>query len=57
MLYEVITQKGGVVLAAGGGYGQVFERGKSIGTAKVTQITIGATVGAQDYSELSYNFV
>jgi lipid-binding SYLF domain-containing protein len=47
-------EKGGVVLAAGGGYGQVFERGKPIGTAKVTQITVGATVGAQSYSEVIF---
>jgi lipid-binding SYLF domain-containing protein len=47
-------EKGGVVLAAGGGYGQVFERGKAIGTAKVTQITVGATVGAQSYSEVIF---
>lgn len=47
-------EKGGVVVAAGGGYGQVFERGKSIGTAKVTQITVGATVGAQSFSELIF---
>ena len=40
-------EKGGVVLAAGGGHGQVFERGRLIGTAKVTQVTVGATVGAQ----------
>jgi lipid-binding SYLF domain-containing protein len=47
-------EKGGVVLAAGGGSGQVFERGKPIGTAKVTQITVGATVGAQSYSEVIF---
>ncbi|MCG6952676.1 MAG: hypothetical protein LJE90_09915 [Betaproteobacteria bacterium] len=47
-------EKGGVVLAAGGGYGQVFERNKLIGTAKVTQITVGATVGAQSYSEVIF---
>jgi len=47
-------EKGGVILAAGGGYGQVFERGKAIGTAKVTQVTVGATVGAQNYSEVIF---
>lgn len=47
-------EKGGVILAAGGGYGQVFERGNAIGTAKVTQVTVGATVGAQNYSEVIF---
>ncbi len=46
--------KGGIVLAAGGGDGHVFERGKMIGSAKVTQITVGATVGAQKYSEVIF---
>ena len=46
--------KGGLIIAGGGGNGQVFERGKMIGTAEVSQITVGATVGVQHYSEVIF---
>jgi len=46
--------KGGVIISGGGGNGQVFERGKMIGTAEVSQLAVGATVGVQHYSEVIF---
>ena len=38
---------GGFIIAGGHGSGEVYAAGKQIGTAKVTQLNIGATVGGQ----------
>ncbi|MGD1020652.1 MAG: YSC84-related protein [Verrucomicrobiia bacterium] len=46
--------KGGVGIGAAEGRGQVYEKGVLIGTAKLTQATIGAQLGAQSYSEVIY---
>ena len=46
--------KAGVIIGGGGGDGHVFERGKMIGTAEVSQITVGAQVGVQHYSEVIF---
>ncbi|MCG6952675.1 MAG: hypothetical protein LJE90_09910 [Betaproteobacteria bacterium] len=46
--------KAGVIIGGGGGDGHVFERGRMIGTAEVSQITIGAQVGVQHYSEIIF---
>jgi lipid-binding SYLF domain-containing protein len=40
------------VLGAARGYGEVFERGKPIGFATLTQMTVGVQVGGQTFSEL-----
>ena len=40
------------VLAIGRGHGEVFEHGKPIGFATLTQMTLGAQVGGQTFSEL-----
>ena len=40
------------VLAVGRGYGEVFEHGKPIGFATLTQMTLGVQVGGQTFSEL-----
>jgi len=38
---------GGFIIGGGHGSGEVYAEGKQIGTAKVTQLNIGATVGGQ----------
>jgi len=44
--------KGAFGVGAAIGHGVVFEKGKPIGTAKLTKVTVGAQVGGQSYSEL-----
>lgn len=44
--------KGGFVVGASHGEGEVYEKGKLIGHAKMTQTTIGAQVGGQTYAEV-----
>lgn len=46
--------KAGLVFGGSGGYGTVYEHGKSIGTAKVAQVTVGAQIGAQAYREIIF---
>jgi lipid-binding SYLF domain-containing protein len=46
--------KGGLVIGGAGGSGFVFEKGKAVGTATLSQVTIGAQVGGQAYYEIIY---
>jgi len=46
--------KAGLIIGGGGGDAQVFERGRMIGTAEVSQLNIGATAGVQHYSEVIF---
>ena len=46
--------KGGFVAGGSYGRGRVFEGGKPIGTASVTQVTIGAQLGAQSFSQVIF---
>lgn len=46
--------KAGLIIGGGGGDAQVFERGKMIGTAEVSQLNVGATAGVQHYSEVIF---
>jgi lipid-binding SYLF domain-containing protein len=46
--------KGAVGIGAAAGDGQVFEQGKLIGTCKMTQVTIGAQLGGQEYAEVIF---
>ena len=46
--------KAGLVFGGSGGYGAVYEKGKSIGTAKAAQVTVGAQIGAQAYREVIF---
>jgi lipid-binding SYLF domain-containing protein len=46
--------KGAIGIGGAEGRGQVFERGALIGTAKLTQATVGAQLGAQSYSEVIF---
>jgi lipid-binding SYLF domain-containing protein len=44
--------KGGIGLGGARGNGVLFEKGKAIGTTTMTQVTVGAQLGAQQYSEM-----
>lgn len=46
------VQKGGFLVAGGGGEGVLFEKGVPVGRVKMSQLTFGAQVGGQSYSEL-----
>lgn len=53
VIFPKIT-KAGLVVGGSGGYGAVYEHGKSIGTAKAAQVTVGAQIGAQSYREVIF---
>ena len=44
--------KGGVVVAGAYGRGEVFEKGRAIGYADLTQGSVGAQLGGQTYTEI-----
>jgi lipid-binding SYLF domain-containing protein len=44
--------KGGFIVGGAGGRGLVFERGKLVGSARMSQVTVGAQIGGQVYSQL-----
>jgi lipid-binding SYLF domain-containing protein len=44
--------KGGFIVGASHGDGEVYKKGKLIGYSKMTQTTIGAQVGGQTYAEV-----
>jgi lipid-binding SYLF domain-containing protein len=44
--------KGGFIVGASHGTAEVYEKGKLIGRAKMTQTTIGAQVGGQTFAEV-----
>ena len=44
--------KGGLVVGGAYGRGEVYEQGKMVGWADLTQATIGAQIGGQTFSEL-----
>ena len=46
--------KGALVVGAAGGKGTVYEGGKSIGWAKMKQVTVGAQAGGQAYREVIF---
>jgi len=46
--------KGGLIIGGSGGSGAVYDRGKSIGTAKMAQVSVGAQVGAETYREVIF---
>lgn len=54
--YAVFPTVGKGAIGIGGAYGkgQVFERGRPIGTSKLVQVTIGFQWGGQAYSELVF---
>jgi lipid-binding SYLF domain-containing protein len=46
--------KGAVGVGGASGSGVVFEKGKAVGKASLTQATIGAQIGGQTYSEVIF---
>ena len=46
--------KGGFVVGGAHGNGQVYEGGKLIGRASLTQVTVGAQVGGQEFSQVIF---
>ncbi len=46
--------KGGAGVGAAAGTGVVYEKGKIIGTAKMTQLNVGAQLGGQAYREVIF---
>jgi lipid-binding SYLF domain-containing protein len=44
--------KGGFVIGGAGGSGLVYEKSQLIGSARVSQVTVGAQVGGQVFSQL-----
>jgi lipid-binding SYLF domain-containing protein len=44
--------KGGFIVGAAHGEGEVYKKGKLIGRAKVTQTTVGAQVGGQTFAQV-----
>ena len=46
--------KGGLVVGGAGGSGILFEHGKAVGKATLSQVTIGAQVGGQAYYEIIF---
>jgi lipid-binding SYLF domain-containing protein len=46
--------KGGIVVGAAYGEGRVYQGGKVIGTAKLTQASIGFQLGGQAYSQIIF---
>ena len=46
--------KGGLVVGGAHGTGQVYEAGKLIGNAKMTQVTVGAQIGGQAFIEVIF---
>ena len=54
--YAVFPEVGKAGLIVGGehGDGQVYEQGKLVGTASLTQISIGAQAGAKEYAEIIF---
>ncbi len=46
--------KAGLIVGGAHGRGQVYEKGKPVGYASVTQGTIGAQIGGQDFAEIIF---
>ncbi len=52
-MFPKIT-KGGVGIGAAGGEGLVYEQGRIVGYDSMSQVTIGAQLGGQTYSEVIF---
>jgi lipid-binding SYLF domain-containing protein len=46
--------KAGFIVGGEHGDGKVFEKGKLVGTASLTQVSVGAQAGAKEYSEVIF---
>ena len=52
-VFPTVT-KGAIGVGGAAGSGVVFEKGKAIGKASLTQVTVGAQLGGQTYSEILF---
>jgi lipid-binding SYLF domain-containing protein len=52
-VFPTVT-KGAVGIGGASGSGIVFEKGKAVGKASLTQVTIGAQIGGKTYSEVIF---
>jgi lipid-binding SYLF domain-containing protein len=52
-VFPTIT-KGAVGIGGAGGHGVLFEKGKPTGKASLSQVTVGAQLGGQTYSEIIF---
>jgi lipid-binding SYLF domain-containing protein len=54
--YAVLPKigKGAAGIGVAAGEGQVFEKGKLVGTAKMSQVTLGPQLGGQSYAEVIF---
>jgi lipid-binding SYLF domain-containing protein len=48
------VKKGAFIAGGAGGMGVLYEKGKPVGMVKLSQITVGAQVGGQAYSEIVF---
>ena len=46
--------KGGFIVGGAGGSGYLFEKGKAVGKATLSQATVGAQIGGQAYIEIIF---
>ena len=46
--------KGGLIFGGAHGNGLVYEQGRLVGTASLTQVTFGAQIGGQEFSEVIF---
>lgn len=46
--------RGGVIVGGGYGKGRVYEKGKYVGDASVTQISVGLQIGGEAYSQIVF---
>src|SRR3954470_17023900 len=46
--------KAGLIVGGEHGDGQVYEKGKLVGTATLTQLSVGAQAGAKQYAEIIF---
>jgi lipid-binding SYLF domain-containing protein len=46
--------KAGFIVGGEHGDGKVFEKGKQVGTASLTQVSVGAQAGAKEYAEVIF---
>jgi Las17-binding protein actin regulator len=53
VVFPTVT-KGAIGVGGAAGSGVVFEKGKAVGKASLTQVTIGAQLGGQTYSEVIF---
>lgn len=46
--------KGAIAVGGAHGKGEVYERGKLVGSVRITQVSVGFALGGQSYSELIF---